>query len=66
VWRSQKKKERLEMSGAQVILTNFSIDIIVSDSQLKTLLHPINAIVQGGSLFAILGGSGSGKVCSSN
>jgi ABC-type multidrug transport system ATPase subunit len=57
------------MEGAQITLTNFSIDIATNTSddsattRGKRLLHPVNAVIEGGSLFGILGGSGSGKVC---
>lgn len=46
-------------------LNQFSIQLFDnktgSDSKTKTLLHPVTTVIEGGSLFAILGGSGSGK-----
>jgi ABC-type glutathione transport system ATPase component len=59
----------MAMEGAQITLTNFSIDIVTNKSDESTtakgkrLLHPVNASIEGGCLFGILGGSGSGKVC---
>jgi myosin heavy subunit len=81
-----KKKKELE---PQIILTQFSIDLISKQSSPtaqkqshgtdpgghgnadsihygKRLLHPLNATIAKGSLFGILGGSGSGKVRSIN
>jgi ABC-type molybdenum transport system ATPase subunit/photorepair protein PhrA len=80
------KKKELE---PQIILTQFSIDLISKQSSPtaqkqshgtdpgghgnadsihygKRLLHPLNATIAKGSLFGILGGSGSGKVRSIN
>lgn len=63
--------ERRE-EGADVILSNFTIDLkgsnVASSSNsdgMKRLLHPVNARIEGGKLFGILGGSGSGKVINS-
>lgn len=46
-------------------LNQFSIQLFdkksTSDANTKTLLHPVTTVIEGGSLFAILGGSGSGK-----
>ena len=50
------------MSGISVELVNCAIDIRRNGDKVnKTLLHPISAVIDAGSLFAILGGSGSGK-----
>ncbi|KAJ1441796.1 P-loop containing nucleoside triphosphate hydrolase protein, partial [Ochromonadaceae sp. CCMP2298] len=48
--------------GVDVIIQDFSISILHPDrSRSKPLLHPINTVIEGGTMFAILGGSGSGK-----
>jgi ABC-type multidrug transport system ATPase subunit len=46
-----------------VIIRDFFISIVnkSDESKNKEILHPINTVVDGGTLFAILGGSGSGK-----
>jgi ABC-type multidrug transport system ATPase subunit len=50
------------MNAVKVDIENLSIHLLQSDREIgKTLLHPVNAVIDGGSLFAILGGSGSGK-----
>lgn len=58
----------LNNSSNNIILINFSIDIInknnnnLNSINSKRLLHPVNVIIENGTLFGILGGSGSGKV----
>lgn len=49
--------------SVDVILQDFSIAIVnrPDSSKNKDILHPINTVIEGGTLFAILGGSGSGK-----
>lgn len=49
--------------SVDVIIQDFSIAITntTDPEKSKTILHPINTVVEGGTLFAILGGSGSGK-----
>lgn len=49
--------------SVDVIIQDFSIAITnkTDPEKNKTILHPINTVVEGGTLFAILGGSGSGK-----
>lgn len=49
--------------SVDVIIHNFSISIVSKNDATvrKEILHPINTVVEGGTLFAILGGSGSGK-----
>lgn len=46
-----------------VILQDFSIAIVNRNDPTKNkdILHPVNTVIEGGTLFAILGGSGSGK-----
>jgi ABC-type multidrug transport system ATPase subunit len=46
-----------------VNIQKFSISIVNTKdaSKNKEILHPISTVVEGGTLFAILGGSGSGK-----
>ena len=49
--------------AVDVIIQDFSISIVnkKDESKNKEILHPINTVIEGGTLFAILGGSGSGK-----
>lgn len=49
--------------SVDVILHDFSISIANKrdSSRSKDILHPISTVVEGGTMFAILGGSGSGK-----
>lgn len=49
--------------SVDVIIRDFSIAIVdkKDPSRRKDILHPINTVVEGGTMFAILGGSGSGK-----
>jgi ABC-type multidrug transport system ATPase subunit len=47
-------------NSVDVILQDFSIAVESNDRR-KDILHPISTVVEGGTLFAILGGSGSGK-----
>ena len=55
-------KDRLNSDSLviSVILNNLSISL-KKNNKLKTIVYPIDARIEGGSLFAILGGSGSGK-----
>jgi ABC-type multidrug transport system ATPase subunit len=49
--------------SVDVIIRDFSIAIVdqKDSSRRKEILHPVNTVVEGGTMFAILGGSGSGK-----
>lgn len=49
--------------SVDVIVQDFSISIVNTKdvSKNKEILHPISTVIEGGTLFAILGGSGSGK-----
>ena len=49
--------------SVDVILNEFSISIVNNNDRTKDkeILHPVSTVIEGGTLFAILGGSGSGK-----
>ena len=49
--------------SVDVILNDFSISIVNNNDRTKDkdILHPVSTVIEGGTLFAILGGSGSGK-----
>lgn len=59
--------EQLRPHPVDIYLNSCSISLVASSSEkhigTKHIVGPLTAKIEGGSLFAVLGGSGSGKVC---